>query len=220
MASNERAALKQSRSVKSKNSRAKSSPSTGQTFPATETLGNLPQSGLLPMELPLTLSREAFRARTLARQAANAGLERGQEAGFIPKSLDLLAIYDRNSSSWRTLQTCLVAQVSGQGGGLAEFSETWPSAGIMHNGQIYRRHHWALRTVESVFGLLPTPLKSDMQANFSAGTVRRVMRNGKQEHLCYRPILMGWGMRQIVTLYEAVMGFPKGWLASMVPETP
>lgn len=220
MASNERAASKQSRSVKSKNSRAASSPSTGQTFPATETFGSLPQIALLPMELPLTLSAGGSHARILAQQAANEVSERALEAAFMQKSYDLLATYDRNSSSWRTSQTCLVAQVSNQGDGLAEYWGTWPSAGMMRSGQIFRRPHWALRIAGNVYGLLPTPLKSDMQANFSAGTVRRAMQNGKQEHLCYRPIMMGWGMRQIVTLYERVMGFPKGWLVSMLPETP
>jgi len=57
----------------------------------------------------------------------------------------------------------LLAQAIGQVGGLAEFSETWPSAGMMRSGKTYRLRPWALPIAESGYGLLPTPRKNDSQ---------------------------------------------------------
>lgn len=181
---------------------------------------NLPEQGSLPMELPSMSSREGSRAKTYQLQAINAGLikERGQVCG--QKSFVSLASYDHNSSLWRTSQICLEALANGQAGGLAEFSVTWPNAGMMRNGETFQLGQLDCLTGESVSGLLPTPLKSDLQANFSKATVRKVMTRAKQEHLCYRPIMLGWDRLRTVTLYETVMGFPPLWVASMLSETP
>lgn len=109
-------ALKQSHSVKSRSSHKKSSPNTGPMSPAIETLGNLPQSDLLPMELQSMSSAEVSRAKMSARPGNDAGLKKGRAAVFTPKCLELLATYDRDSSSWRTSQVCLVALVNNEGG--------------------------------------------------------------------------------------------------------
>jgi hypothetical protein len=53
---------------------------------------------------------------------------------------------------------------------LAEYSETWPSAGMMRNGKTYRRQPWALPIAESASGLWPTPIKIGRKLSvFSAG---------------------------------------------------
>lgn len=85
------------------------------------------------------------------------------EAGCGPKSLGLLANWHPDTSSWRTSQTCLVALLTNQADGLAEFSETWPNAGMMRNGATYRLRSLALHTVENVCGLLPTPRHNESQ---------------------------------------------------------
>ena len=113
------------------------------------------------MELPLMSSRAASRARTLALLESSAAWVKEPAPASGPRSSDLLASYDRNTSSWRTSQHCLLAQVNGEADGLAEFSETWPSAGMMRNGKTFRRQPWALPIAESASGLWPTPSKSD-----------------------------------------------------------
>ena len=113
------------------------------------------------MELPLMSSREAFRARTLALLESSAAWVKEPVPVSGPRSSDLLASYDHNSSSWRTSQRCLLAQANGEADGLAEFSETWPSAGMMRNGKTFRRQPWALPIAESASGLWPTPCKVD-----------------------------------------------------------
>ena len=109
------------------------------------------------MELPLMSSRAASRARTLALLESSAAWVKEHAPASGPRLSDLLASYDRNTSSWRTSQHCLLAQVNGEADGLAEFSETWPSAGMMRNGKTFRRQPWALPIAESASGLWPTP---------------------------------------------------------------
>lgn len=116
-----------------------------------------------PTSAQLTLFAEDSHARTYRRQEnkSESGLEHA--AGYGPKSLGLLANYDRATSSWRTLQTCFLAQLKNEAGGSAEYLETWPSAGMMRNGKTYRLEPWARHTLEKGSGLLPTPRKNDSQ---------------------------------------------------------
>ena len=133
------------------------------------------------MELPLMSSRAASRARTLALLESSAAWVKEPVPACGPRSSDLLASYDRNTSSWRTSQHCLLAQVNGEADGLAEFSETWPSAGMMRNGKTFRRQPWALPIAESASGLWPTPCKSD-QGRTSYNANNRIAQ-GHQEDL-------------------------------------
>ena len=113
------------------------------------------------MELPLMSSRAASRARTLALLESSAAWVKEPAPASGPRLSDLLASYDRNTSSWRTSQHCLLAQVNGEADGLAEFSETWPSAGMMRNGKTFRRQPWALPIAENASGCwLGTPTKT------------------------------------------------------------
>ena len=121
----------------------------------------LPAQDSLPMELPSMSSPGASRAKTLALPENSAAWAKAPVPASGPRLSDLLATYDRATSSWRTSQHCLLAQVNGEADGLAEFSETWPSAGMMRNGKTYRRQPWALPIAESASGLLPTPVKQD-----------------------------------------------------------
>ena len=131
-------------------------------------------------EFPLMSSQAVSHAKTFQLPAASQELAKAQEADCGPKSCDLLASYDQATSSWRTLQTCLVAQAKNEAGGLAEYSETWPSAGMMRNGKTFQRQPWALPIVEKESGLLPTPSKSDPMLERRAATAKapHVTRNG------------------------------------------
>jgi len=152
-----------------------------------KTLENSQQADLLPMELPeLTLSRADSRARTFQQQGGKPGLEKAQEADYGPKSSDLLASYDRDTSSWRTLQICLEARLNGQADGLAEFSETWPNAGMMRNGKTYRRQPWALPIAENASGFVPTPRAADYKGATSPLAAEKAKKRG------YGPNLPEW----------------------------
>jgi hypothetical protein len=110
---------------------------------------NSPPSDLLPMELPSMSSAEGSPARTSARRERVLALKASALASGL-KSLDLLASYDRSSSSWRTSQRCLVE-------GWTVFSATWPRSGLMLSGIAYQLPPLAPRTDETASGLWPTP---------------------------------------------------------------
>jgi len=168
-------------------------------------------------ELPLMSSRAASLAKMSALQESKPELVKAQGQGFGPKSSDLLASYDRNSSSWRTSQTCLLAQAESLADGLAEYSETWPSAGMMRSGKTYRRQPWALPIAENVSGLLPTPSKADNRSrgDLSHPSIRRRMRIGKQIGLS--GMFVGQPCPMCV---EGMMGFPRQWTELQPLETP
>ena len=99
--------------------------------------------------LELTQSAAASPARTSASRAQAPELK-ASVAGYGRKSPVSFANWDRNSSSWRTSQRCLVE-------GWTRFSETWPRSGMMRNGIAYRLADLAPPMKGIGFGLLPTP---------------------------------------------------------------
>jgi hypothetical protein len=82
---------------------------------------------------------------------------RASAAAYGRSTPELLARYDRATSSWRTSQLCL-------DGALSEFSETWPRSGLMRNGTAYQLPPLVRLTDETGCGLLPTPKVSDQAA--------------------------------------------------------
>jgi hypothetical protein len=74
--------------------------------------------------------------------------------GFGESLTDSLASYDPDTSSWRTCQLSVF-------GGLSEFSETWPRAGLMRSGTVYQRVPLVPLTREIESGLWPTPVAQE-----------------------------------------------------------
>jgi hypothetical protein len=173
------------------------------------TSANSPQTGLLPMELPLTRSAEGSRARMLARQDQVRELrERALASGLSMRVL--LASYDRKSSSWKTSQSCAVE-------GLETFSDRWPKSGTMLSGTAYQLPPLVDCTNENASGspLIPTPLASD--ANGS-GCPRLERASGIS--------LKDWFKHVYGFLYppadavEFLMGYPTGHTDLRPSETP
>ena len=197
------------------------------------TLEHSPQSDLLPMELPLTLSAEASHARTLAQPEKAQGLQES-EAGYGQKLPVLLANFDHTTSSWRTSQHCLVE-------GLELFSETWPRSGMMRNGTAYQLPTLAPLIGGTASGLWPTPRARDGnpegflaglnrdspslstmaklwptpqasdnrdRGNLSSGAVKRRIEKGKQISLSQSVSEVSGQLNP--TWVEWLMGFPIG----------
>ena len=79
------------------------------------------------------------------------------EINGLPQSTPF-AYYDQDTHSWKTFQESLALgdqRISG------EYLETWPRAGMMHNGIVYRLQPSAPLTGGTGYGLLPTPTATE-----------------------------------------------------------
>lgn len=109
-----------------------------------------------------TLSAADSPARTSALPA-RAPVLLASEADYGASLRESLATFDRDSSSWRTSQLCLVE-------GTARFLETWPRSGMTLSGTAFRLPPLARLIAATESGsLLPTP--SHMQAAGSASLI-------------------------------------------------
>jgi len=231
-----------SRSARSTRSAAASSRSTGRMSPAIPMSASSPPTASEQMALPLMSSAEASPARTSASPERARAL-RGAAAAYGRSTPDLLASFDPATSSWRTLQRCLVE-------GWTVFSETWPRSGLMRNGIAYALPTLAPLTSETDCGLWPTPMAGDgakldatipairrriargrhiglaMQARlWPTPTARdfrhpgrsRMERTGGTQGECL-PQAIGGALNP--TWVEWLMGFPLGWTALEGSATP
>jgi hypothetical protein len=158
-------------------------------------------------------------AKILALQESRQALAKEPEADYGPNACDLLASYDPNSHSLRTLQTCFLAQVTGEGDGLAEYSRTWPASGMMRSGIVYQLPSLEPGTGGTEFGYLPTPTKTAdskgaprsryFGSNTCKSNLREVLRNGPDD-----PIFPSPGF------VEEIMGFPMFHTELQPLETP
>jgi hypothetical protein len=92
---------------------------------------------------------EAFRARTSAQLVKVPGWTENA-ADFGPKWHGSFARFDRDSSTWKTVQCSLL-------GDSESFSETWPRWGLMHDGVSSLQQTPALPICVNASGLWPTP---------------------------------------------------------------
>ena len=162
----------------------------------------LPQSDLLPMELPLMQSAAGSRARTLALRALEPGWTESA-AGFGSITCVWLASYDPASSSWRTCQHSL-------SGGLTEFLGGLPRSGMMQSGTLYQLAPLVSPTIGTGLGLLPTLGKNEPKGagrlrfkgspEFRGAKMSEGLRNGPGDPIYLHP-----------DFAEEVMGFPPGW---------
>jgi hypothetical protein len=91
--------------------------------------------------------------RTSAVLGRRKGLQESSQASGW-KCPESFAKWDRDSSSWRTRQTCVIE-------GLETFSETWPEWGLMLDGECLAGPNVARLRPGRASGLLPTLTASD-----------------------------------------------------------
>lgn len=145
---------------------------------------------------------EGFPARTYLELAQEKGSMAPAQA-FGLSSLESLAKYDRDTSTWKTPQFSLL-------GGWDEFSETWPRWGLMRNGECWVRPMSELRICVTGFGLLPTPTASDCKGGRSPEAAEAVGRgpNNNLRDFCRQ--ILGW-KRPVPESLESLMGWPLQW---------
>lgn len=156
----------------------------------------------------LTCSPEGFHAKTSALQEKAQELTEN-EAGFGKNTYGSFANYDPATSLWRTSQRCLVE-------GWERFSETWPRAGMMRNGIVFRRQSSVRHMRGCGFGLWPTPTAR----MWKGASPKRKSTGSRLEQYLY--IHCGGDGRNYYphpACAEVMMGLPIGWTELNCSET-
>jgi hypothetical protein len=154
----------------------------------------------------LMLSAVDSLAKTLAAPGKAQGLAEN-EADCGERWHALLARYDHNTSSWKTRQCSLLADL--------ELSlEIWPRWGLMRDGVCWEQDTWERPTLEKDAGLWDTPCKGD--AHPRAYNRNKVYNGSGQKHLqaqAYEKLtphcVMGGKLNP--QWVEWLMGWPMGW---------
>jgi len=111
------------------------------------------------------------------------------------------AKYDPVSRSWKTRQRSL-------DGGLVEFSETWPKWGMAVDGESWGQVNAGPGIIESEYGFLPTPTRSDYHGYKCRDKGKRNIRLNHYLFLEGREDLS-----HSATFREWMMAWPIGWTA-------
>lgn len=141
-------------------------PSSESTGPASQSMTmceNSPQIDLLPMESESMSYAAASHVREYLRQDFERDCKT-RAAGYGASTPELLARFDRATSSWRTFQNSFVTDT-----GWARFSETWPKSGMTRSGTAFRLSPLVPTTYENVSGSLPPPTAQGLHSLNSAG---------------------------------------------------
>jgi len=180
------------------------------------------QSGMMSKPLTASLGEERlmscagdFHARTSvapggAQELKVNDLDCGQT---LPESL---AKFDPASCSWKTHQCSLP-------GGLEPFLGTWPSWGMIINGELLARVPLEPIIKETDCGFLgPTPTvvmplesydpsKQNRIRLLKSGRPRKLSKNGLDGSLNWSQFQLWRGVMPTPMLCECVMGWPTGW---------
>lgn len=119
-------------------------------------------------------------------------------AAYGSKCTESFAIYDRDSSSWKTSQSCLFA-------GLGEFSGTWPRAGLIVHGNAFLLPPWVPGISGTEFSSwvwigTPSAAMKVRSPAFQRGTLKNPAEIAKE-----------LGGKPNPEWIESLMGFPIGW---------
>jgi len=159
-------------------------------------------------EAVLTLFLEGFPVRTYPN-ADQVPVLAEQDPAFGLSSLESLAKFDPETSTWRTPQFSLL-------GDWELYSETWPRWGLMRNGECWARETSAVITKDSGYGSVPTPTAS-MGSHGVAWARARTgeHRSNLADYLAWRHLQEGGeetpGLAVNPSYAEFLMNRPLGW---------
>ncbi len=168
----------------------------------TKTYESLPEQGLLPMEFRLMSSQVGSPAKTQALQMSSVWELRAHALGFSQRRFVWLASLDQ-FYCWKTSQGCLVE-------GLETFSENWPEAGFMQNGNASALETWEPAIRENASLSWPTPAARDGK-DLSRTLAYLAARKRHSPSMTTTLLENGTLWWQVSRFYEAAMGFPLQW---------
>lgn len=183
------------------------------------------------MELGLMFCAADSLVRTSAQPEPARAL-RVNAPAYGVNMLASFASFDPASSSWKTSQLSLVAD-------LETYSETWPRSGTMRGGIAFQLPPLAPLTRETASGLLPTPEASNTKAlamrsagrsprNFLKPLPPSIWATPTAHPRTHTPRKVHHGQQLANQVggslnpmwIEWLMGFPLGWTACMVSAMP
>lgn len=157
-------------------------------------------------------------AKTYQRQDKERELLMEKEALYGGRCYDLLASYDQNTCSLKMSQACLVEMVAD---GFQNSCQTWPPSGMMQNGIVYQLPTLGQATSANVFGLLPTPTKSDGSSPSLKKSLRKeeTWESNSSLTAVFLRYFLGLKGKEKVSgtfvinpcITEIMMGYPIGW---------
>lgn len=129
----------------------------------------------------------------------------GERSGLWKEYKRILGEVDLNTSCLKTAQCSLFEDSN-------KSFATFPKAGMMRNGNVYRLRNLDSITEENVFTALPTPAKSDAKVILKSSVqYKRYYMKGHQDKALYQFQLNGLTANQAMMMYEWMMGFPMDW---------
>ena len=159
--------------------------------------------------------RDSHASHTAQRDQCGAKMTK-EICGLIPS--ESYARWDRESACWKTYQLSLLTNTS------EPFSGSYPKAGMMRDGKLYRRLSWERPIGEIASGFLPTPKKMDgaLKGNrrriFKQPGSNTYMIRGKSSGIVGGASLTDiaqnlWGGAINPAFSEWLMMWPMGWIS-------
>ena len=155
----------------------------------------------------LTLYLEDFHAKTSQSQEKVTDLTES-EAECGEKWHGLLARFDQDTHSWRTVQCSLLEDLN-------ESLQTWPRWGLMQNGECFQQPMWEQTISEKEYGLLhkqiwPTPVARDYKDTGTKEALTKAKSNRQSPGVA---LIIGaeLGGSLNPAFSEWLMGWPLEW---------
>lgn len=162
---------------------------------------------------PTWLGWTSYLEASHAKTSVSLEMEQAWEASgrdFSSKSSDYVAIFDRDSFSWKTSQLSLF-------GGSTEFSWSSLRSGMTVGGRLYQPPNLEPRTCASGGGYWPTPVARDWKGQ---GMSKERRETRKPDNLCSAVKALDGRGTLNPTWVEWLMGYPKEWTALDASVTP
>src|SRR5215471_5910575 len=151
----------------------------------------------------LSAADSPARISVLPDTVADSTVNAADSGMILPGSF---AWYDRASCSWKMWQLCF-------SGGLEIFSEPFPIAGSMRNGQLFPRAPWVLHICDNDCSLWPTPTASMDGRGFGIPLHDKSGRFRRSIVLRVQELVRKHGWRIHPNFTEALMNLPQDWTA-------
>lgn len=175
----------------------------------------------------LTLFPEDSLVKTSPQSEFKKVLRKGRGAACLEKSFDSLASWDHYTCCLKTSQISLEEMM---GDGFQPFSMNWPRSGMMRSGIVCALPPLEPPIIETEYGFLPTPTKSDghspgLKATLRAGetweTITGVTGVVVADFFNLHGKEKSPGVFVVNPFFvEEMMGFPHGWTKLHVAEMP